>query len=241
MQYPEFTKKTVAAIVVAVILITRFVLVNDFGSLSSKESNSYDDGLSESTKQVVVESTNSDQEAALPQPVETSTATTTKRKKKILITFLAGNHKERAEIVLKNIHALETPESFKQKYDLTCQILQHASYADAKKLGFFNQNITDKCTVVMLYGFSYTEKLAQLDSFLLKQANFNYVTVVMDDINLFVEKNSFSLERYYDLVVKHDLAISCPSVTRSYWKHMQRYGGGEPPKESSPTNCDGKQ
>lgn len=145
---------------------------------------------------------------------------------KVLLTFLVGtDNANRTATFLQNLNVLNTTNTFKRKYELHCLVLNHASYAQAKAFGLLHEKVVRACSVVFLYKFPYTKKLAFLDPFLLRKAKYDYVTVILDDVQL---TGSFDLEKFYDLIVRYDLAIASPSVTRSFWKHMERYNRHPP-------------
>ena len=153
------------------------------------------------------------------------------KKIKILLSFLVGTIKERADTILNNLQILDTSPSFKEKYELDCQILQHGKYSDVKALGFFHPSVTSKCRVVLLYGFNFVAKMKQLDAFLLKKAGYDYISIILDDMALVPPNGNFDLEIFYDLVVQFELAIASPAVTKSYWRQMRPYGKRKPVKE----------
>lgn len=152
-----------------------------------------------------------------------TTTTTTKEKKKTLITFLAGANSNRTHVVFSNLEMFNIKSD---TYQFDCLILLHCTYAQARVAGYFDDAVLSKCAVRVLYGFSYAKKLAHLSPLVLKQTEYDYLTIVLDDIQLVGWKGStFNLEEYFNIVYQLDLSVACPSVNVDYWQHMTQFGG----------------
>ena len=170
-------------------------------------------------QEVLLEGVNQSMTTTQPPIVITSSSLNKSAKRKILYAILATTQADRHQITKQSLGVIYRDKlKWQNKYQVDCLLIYPASEKDATadyiSLGF------SQCEKIVLTGARYTVKLQTLLPSLLKGANYDYLTLLMDDIRMVEPEGKFDLEHYYDLLYHYNLAAATPGVENTGFVYM---------------------
>lgn len=132
----------------------------------------------------------------------------------LYVLLWGGAHPERNIIARKNIELLGNASS--HKYRVDCLILSYAPYSHEPDWFKLRSNGTlEDCFTTTITKTTYIHLLKALQPWLIASAGYDYISLVCDDVISYPPESSFQLEKFYDIVVNHNLVAATPSIVGS--------------------------
>ena len=132
---------------------------------------------------------------------------------KILFAFIAiGNVPERLKVIKDNLQVLGTTAN-QGKYHVDCILFSYASYPkEPEWVHQMERNATSRCKIIRIFKTAYIPFLKTLIPSFLKQANYKYITISLDDVALTPPHGTFDLNKFFDTMEKHSLHVASPAI-----------------------------
>lgn len=136
--------------------------------------------------------------------------------KKVLIALISlGDHPGRADIIHSHIQLVKESK-INSKYEIDCVLHTFSRFEDypqwAKDLATA-QNAP--CSVVSMYKTNYVSFLKTLNPSWLQMADYDYLTITLDDVVLTPPHGHFEMEPFHDIMVEKKLAMASPAIAGS--------------------------
>jgi hypothetical protein len=142
-------------------------------------------------------------------------------KQHVFVTFVAAGRSSRKASIIKNNIDLLMDNVQKYGLNVECQILAYAKFKDLPPwMTDENSEYSQFCPVTVFHKGTYVYFLKTLQPTLLRQAGFDYLFLILDDVALYKPFGYFDLGIFLRLMKTHNLFMASPGITNSVWNAM---------------------